>query len=195
MVENKIAMLTLAGEEASEAPAAPAPFIGVEYAKSLPGVTCPLGFFDPLGFCSTDDITEGKIKFYREVELKHGRVGMLAALGFVVGESFHPLFGGDIDVPAYLAFQQTPLQAFWPAVVLAIAIPEIYSVLSFEPVPGGKAWSIRSDHDSGNLGFDPLDLKPTDPDALKQMQTDELTYGRWGMLATAGMILQEVVTG
>jgi len=77
---------------------------------------------------------------------------------------------------------------------LAIAIPEIYSVLSFEPVPGGKAWSIRSDHDSGNLGFDPLDLKPTDPDELKQMQTDELTYGRWGMLATAGMILQEVVT-
>merc|ERR1719178_459484 len=134
-------------------------------AKSLPGVTAPMDFFDPLGFCT--DCSEGKLCFYREVELKHGRVSMLAALGFLVGESFHPLFGGNIDVPSYLAFQQTPLQTFWPAVVLAIAIPEIYSVLSFEPVPGGKAWSIKSDHDSGNLGFDPLDLKPTDADELK----------------------------
>merc|ERR1712072_298439 len=136
---EKLFMLAVGGqEEEEEAPAAPAPFNGVEYAKSLPGVTGPLGFFDPLGFCSADDITEGKIKFYREVELKHGRVAMLAVLGFVVGENFHPLFGGNIDVPAYLAFQQTPLQTFWPAVVLAIAIPEIYSVLTFNPVPGGQ---------------------------------------------------------
>ena len=38
------------------------------------------------------------MKFYREVELKHGRVAMLASLGFLVGEQFHPLFGGDINV-------------------------------------------------------------------------------------------------
>merc|ERR1711998_368301 len=144
---EKLVMLAVGGQEA--APEVPTPaFNGVEYAKTLPGVTGPLGFFDPLGFCSADDITEGKIKFYREVELKHGRVGMLAALGFLVGENFHPLFGGDIDVPAYLAFQQTPLQTFWPAVVGAIAIPEIYSVFSFETPAlfgntGGMPWSIR----------------------------------------------------
>merc|ERR1712025_865753 len=150
---QKLFMLSVGGqeEEKEEAPAAPAPFNGVEYAKSLPGVTGPLGFFDPLGFCSADDITEGKIKFYREVELKHGRVGMLAALGFLVGENFHPLFGGDIDVSSYLAFQQTPLQTFWPAVVLAIAIPEIYSVQTFNEVPGGQPWSINDEHESGNF--------------------------------------------
>merc|ERR1719258_421827 len=119
---------------------------------------------------------------------------MLAALGMVVGETYHPLFGGDIDVPAYLAFQQTPLQTFWPAVVLAIAIPEIYSVLTFNPVPGGQLWSMQSDHESGNLGFDPFEMKPTDPDELKKMQTDELTNGRLGMIAAAGMIVQELVT-
>merc|ERR1712087_619653 len=91
--------------------------------KSLPGISDPLGYFDPLGFSA--DATEGKIRFYREVELKHGRVAMLAALGFLVGENFHPLFGGDIDVPAYLAFQQTPLETFWPAVVTAIAVLEV----------------------------------------------------------------------
>ena len=71
---------------------------------------------------------------------------MLAALGFVVGENFHPLFGGDIDVPAYLAFQQTPLQTFWPAVVFAIAIPEIFSVFTFEnPFGKGGFWTLKDD--------------------------------------------------
>merc|ERR1719482_2580223 len=128
---------------------------------------------------------------------------MLAALGFLVGENFHPLFGGDIDVPAYLAFQQTPLQTFWPAVVLAIAIPEIFSVFTFETpalfaAPLGKAgmpWSIRSDHEAGDLGFDPLGLKPTDPAELKEMQTKELNNGRLAMIAAAGMIVQELATG
>merc|ERR1719482_337312 len=172
--KEKLFMLAVGGQEAEAEVPAPA-FNGVEYAKSLPGVTGPLGFFDPLGFCSADDITEGKIKFYREVELKHGRVGMLAALGFVVGENFHPLFGGDIDVPAYLAFQQTPLQTFWPTVVFAIALPEIFSVFSFKTPAlfarkgdeGGNPWEIRSDFESGDLGFDPLGLKPTDPEELK----------------------------
>ena len=184
-------------QEAAPVEEAAPVFDSRKFAESLPGVTGPLGFFDPLGFCSSSDekkVSEAKIRFYREVEIKHSRVAMLAAVGFPLAEQFHPLFKTD-DAPSFTAFQQTPLQTFWPAVVLAIAIPEIFSVMSFEPVPGGKSWSIQADHESGNLGFDPLDLKPTDPAELKQMQTDELTYGRWGMLATAGMILQEVVTG
>merc|ERR1711990_317241 len=186
MTGSKLVTLSVGGEEAA--------FDGVAYAKTLPGIT-GLDVWDPTNYCKQRGVTEGKIKFYREVELKHARLAMLASVGIIVGENYHPLFGGDIDVPSYLAFQQTPLQAFWPAVVFAIAIPEIFSVLSFEPVPGGKRWSIRSDHDSGNLGFDPLDLKPTDADELKEMQTKELTYGRFAMLGAAGMILQEVMTG
>lgn len=68
-----------------------AAFDSVGFAKTLPGVTEPLGFFDPLGFCAADgasneEVTEGKVRFYREVELKHGRVAMLAALGFPLAE-------------------------------------------------------------------------------------------------------------
>jgi len=161
--------------------------------EELAGVTAPVGFFDPVGF--TSDKSEGKVRFYREVELKHGRLGMLAALGFLVGENFHPLFGGNIDDPAYLAFQQTPLQTFWPAVVAAIAILEVFSVFTFNSPAGGEPWSIRSDHVAGDLGFDPLNLKPTDPEELKTMQTKELNNGRLAMLAAAGMIAQEFATG
>merc|ERR1712139_389444 len=127
----------------------------------LAGIT-RLGYFDPLGFYT--DISGGKLLFYREVELKHGRVAMLASLGILVGEHFHPLFGGNIDVPSYVAFQQTPLQTFWPAVLAAIAIPEVFSVFTFRSPFGmdimDTLWTIRGDHEPGNLGFDPLGLRP-----------------------------------
>jgi len=187
--QNKLAMLALMGGVETEE------FDGKAFAKTLPGITGD-ELWDPANYCSQQGVTEGKIRFYREVELKHGRLGMLAALGLIVGENYHPLFGGDIDVPSYLAFQQTPLQAFWPAVVLAIAIPEIYSVQTFEPPSSTtQRWTIRSDHEAGDLGFDPLGLKPEDPEELREVQTKELTFGRVAMLATATMIVEELVTG
>merc|ERR1712224_1028857 len=159
----------------------------------LAGISAPLGFFDPIGFSTT--VTGGKLLFYREVELKHGRVAMLASLGILVGEKFHPLFGGDIDVPAYFAFQQTPLEAFWPAVVAAIAIPEVFSVFTFQDPAKGETWAMKTDHVPGDLGFDPLGLKPKDPREFTKMQTKEINNGRLAMIAAAGMIAQEYVTG
>merc|ERR1712061_761180 len=128
--------------------------------SEMPGVVAPLGFFDPLGFSAK--VPQGKLLFYREVELKHGRVCMLAALGILVAEQFHPLFGGNIDVPAYIAFQQTPLQQFWVAVAVAIAIPEIGSIGSYQDLDGDK-WAMEENRISGDLGFDPLGLRPEDP--------------------------------
>jgi len=172
---------------------APDPFDSVAFAKSLPGISGPLGFFDPLNFCEGE--TEGKIRFFREVEVKHARVAMLAAVGFLVAEQFHPLFGGMVDVPSFIAFQETPLQTFWPAVVLGIAVVEVFSVFTFESPFGGQPWTVRSDHAAGDLGFDPLGLKPTDAAGLKEMQTKELNNGRIAMLAVAGMVGQELATG
>jgi hypothetical protein len=171
----------------------------VQKAKGMAGVTAPLGFFDPLGF--TSSCNEGKLRFYREVEIKHGRVAMLASLGFLVGEQFHPLFGGDIDVPSYVAFQETPLQNFWPAIVAALAVPEIFSIWSFEEPQNlyrwDESWTIIPSfyRQPGDLGFDPLGLKPKDAVEFKEMQTKEINNGRLAMIAAAGMIAQEVVTG
>ena len=161
--------------------------------RDMPGVTAPLGFWDPLQFSQT--ASEGKVKFYREVELKHSRVAMLAAVGFLVGEQFHPLFGGGINVPSVVAFQETPLQGIWPAVLFIISIAEVFSVFTFNSPFGGELWSIRSDYASGDLGFDPLGLKPNNPMELKEMQTKELNNGRLAMIAIAGMVGQELATG
>ena len=48
--------------EAPVEPETPPPFDPIAYAKTLPGITDPLGFFDPLNFC--EGKTEGKIRFY-----------------------------------------------------------------------------------------------------------------------------------
>ena len=178
------------------------PFDSKKFAESLPGITGPLGFFDPLGFCTSGDekVSEAKIRFYREVELKHARVAMLAAVGFPLAEQFHPLFATD-DAPSFMAFQQTPLQTFWPVVVGVIAIAEVFSVFTFQNpasyVNGEPAepWTMRLDHQAGDLGFDPMGLKPTDPKELAEMQTKELNNGRLAMLACAGIVAQELVTG
>ena len=121
-------------------------------------------------------------------------VNRLAALGFPVAEQFHPFFGGEIDVPSYIAFQETPLQIFWPIVMLSITTVEVFSVFSFNSPFVDELWSIRSDHEPGNLGWDPLSLKPTDAVALKEMSTKELNNGRLAMIAAAGMIAQELAS-
>merc|ERR1719284_514419 len=157
------------------------------------GVTAPMNYFDPLSFST--QTSAGKLLFYREVELKHGRVAMLASLGFVVGENFHPMWGGELDLPSAIAFQETPLQDWMPGLALLFAIHEFSSIWTFNSPFGGELWSIRSDYASGDLGWDPLGFKPKDPAALKEMQTKEINNGRLAMIAIVGMVGQELATG
>merc|ERR1712087_823246 len=67
------------------------------FAYGLPGAIEPVGNFDPLGFAEGKDFET--MKQYREAELQHGRVAMLAALGMLVTEEpieFHPLFEAGV---------------------------------------------------------------------------------------------------
>ena len=92
--------------------AAPEALSGPAFAETLPGITAPFGFFvratphharhapglashslacalqDPVGL--TNDKTSEEILMFREAELAHGRVSMVAGLGFLVQENFHP---------------------------------------------------------------------------------------------------------
>merc|ERR1719213_641931 len=66
------------------------------FAYGLPGNINVVGGsplnFDPYGFL--DGKSKLEVYRFRECELTHGRVGMLAAVGFIVQEKFHPLFDG-----------------------------------------------------------------------------------------------------
>ena len=46
------------------------------------GVQAPVGFWDPVGFTSDGDVATFKRR--RSVELKHGRISMMATMGFLI---------------------------------------------------------------------------------------------------------------
>ena len=56
-----------------------------------------------------------------------------------------------------------------------------------------QAGLLNEDYYPGDVGFDPLGLKPTDPAEFAEMQTKELQNGRLAMLAAAGFLAQELV--
>jgi Chlorophyll A-B binding protein len=166
---------------------------------SIPGALAPVGIFDPLGF--GDKADEPTLKRYREAELTHGRVAMLATVGFLVGEKVEGssfLFDASIKGPAISHLAQVP-PLFWGLLTIAIGASEqaraTIGWVDPKDVPVDKPGLLRDDYTPGDLGFDPLGLKPTNPADFAIMQTKELQNGRLAMLAAAGFMAQELVDG
>ena len=167
------------------------------------GSSSPFGFFDPAGFSS--DITEDQFKLYQEAEIKHGRVSMLAFLGIVFGELLQNggiFFNGQITGPAIYQYQQADAVFPFSAMVLAIiAAVEVSTIINaWIPLgdtlkePSGLA-KLKSDYTPGTLGFDPLGFLPKDSKQADNVRVKELNNGRLAMLAVAGIVAQELVTG
>merc|ERR1712160_154983 len=177
------------------------------FCAGLPGALAPVGEFDPLNFL--EDLPVQEIKRYREAEVTHGRVAMLATVGYLVAEKFHPLFSGAITGAAnsHLGQVQEIAPFFFAFLVTAIATAELERAKFGweEPVTAlqkntdveGKTWlsKLNDEYYPGDIGFDPLGLKPTDGAEYAEMQTKELQHGRLAMLGAMGMIVQEQVTG
>jgi len=186
-------------------------------AEEMAGVSPPLGFWDPFGF--TTKIAGTTLLYLKEAEIKHGRVCMLAFLGIIVGEKYHPFIGGNVELPAAKVkemFLNTGFAEFWLAGLIGIGLLEAQSVRTqydefwefdgandmgrdktMTPPDKSENWNTvinRKERLPGELGFDPLGLRPKDPDELKVIQTKEINNGRLAMLAVAGLLMQELVT-
>mmetsp|Transcript_23925 Transcript_23925/g.46908 ORF Transcript_23925/g.46908 Transcript_23925/m.46908 type:complete len:284 (-) Transcript_23925:343-1194(-) len=160
------------------------------------GATSPAPYFDPLELSKGAD--ENTIKRWREAELTHGRVSMLGALGFLVAENFHPLFGGDITGPAIDHFQQIDdkYPGFWKALLFTISLFESYrSTYGWsDPTKGGDLWSLKPEYVPGDLKFDPLNLlADKTPAEIEELKNKELNNGRLAMISLAGIIAQELI--
>jgi hypothetical protein len=169
-----------------------------EFAYGLPGNINIVGG-EPLNWDPADLLrgkSELEVNRYRECELTHGRVGMLAAVGFIVQENFHPLFSG-VGGPAIDQIPQLPFW-WWISASLGITFCEFYRIgIAFRELNGEtlKAeTALRPGYKPGQIGFDPLGLAPTDPKEFRLMQEKELAHARLGMIAAAGFLAQEAVT-
>lgn len=155
---------------------------------SLPG---DFGF-DPLGFVKSEE----DLMMYREAEIKHSRLAMLAAVGWPLSEFLNRKFASimhmtpvvDLDgkAPNPVTEFGKVNASFWFAAFLLGASVEFYGTFkSFRKLPG---------YYPGNLGFDPLKLYPEDEDEQKLMQLAEIKHGRTAMMAVLFYAMEEFFT-
>mmetsp|Transcript_1637 Transcript_1637/g.1708 ORF Transcript_1637/g.1708 Transcript_1637/m.1708 type:complete len:204 (-) Transcript_1637:144-755(-) len=157
-----------------------------ENAQGLIGSDLEWPEFDPLGF--TKDASPEKVAWYRAAELKHGRVAMLASLGQIFqyywrlpDEVFNQ---GDKPFKALeQIFHERPLAA----VQIILAIFAVEALGQFNQVKPGQA--------PGDLGWDPLGLKPSDPEVWESVQLRELKNGRLAMIALAAYTSEHWLPG
>lgn len=159
----------------------------------LPGA--PYSFMDPLNF--TRNTSLNTVKRLREAEVMHGRVAMMATVGYLVGEST-PTIKYGMDVHHTIANNQLAEMS------TSLLLPLFLTINFAEAFRASKGWvapekgalfTLRENYYPGDLGFDPLGLKPTDAKDFVNMQNGELNNGRLAMIAAAGMCVQEQVTG
>jgi light-harvesting complex I chlorophyll a/b binding protein 1 len=164
------------------------------------GVQAPVGFWDPLGLAKDGDVDNFKRR--RAVELKHGRICMLACVGYIVQEYFRwpgylsPEKGIKFaDIPSGIgAITKVPLEG-WLQIGLFIGHYEGYF---FRQDPA------RAPGDFENYGFlgvgknfifnfDPPTIK--DPEARKKKLSAEIANGRLAMVALMAMLFQNGTVG
>jgi hypothetical protein len=150
------------------------------------GVTAPLGFFDPLGMLADED--QDRFDRLRSVELKHGRVSMLAVVGYLVtaaGIRFPGAEGVPDGLAAFPALHTTPdgktvlLQMLASFTVMEMANRDAF----------GKAEFI-GDFRNGALdfGWDKFDEK-----TKLRKRNCELNQGRAAMMGITALITHEAI--
>jgi len=143
--------------------------------SSMPGVTDPLGFFDPLGFATGKD--EANFRRLRVAETKHGRVAMMASIGTVFTHSLK--FPGFENVPAGLgALSSEDARTGLIAIVVLSGLLELV------------LFKDDANKEPGNFG-DPLSWSKI----AKVERVYELNNGRMAMLAIFGQLAAELATG
>jgi len=167
------------------------------------GAQAPLGFFDPAGLVKEGDAS--LFYKYRSAEIKHGRVAMLAAMGYIAPEA-GPKFSGYISPTLGVKFSDIPngLAAFNKVPAAGIAqyfifagFLELYAAKQDPRDPPGKL--SGNDEGFGPTQYGRLGLPKTggisDPAAKAKSLNSELANGRLAMVAVIGMIFQNGVTG
>jgi len=146
-------------------------------------------FFDPLGLADDDNFA-----LYREAELKHGRVAMLATLGMTLPDFFRDALVPDdvyLSRSLELRFQDVPcgLKALgvvpregWLQILLAVGFVDLFVLVQRDndAMPGDY-----------NVGYFGLVDKARHEDELEA----EIEIGRLAMIAFLVQVVEELITG
>lgn len=162
------------------------------------GVQAPVRFWDPLGFCN--DGNEANFKRRRAVEIKHGRVSMLACLGYIVPE--YVRFPGYLSPSEGIAFSDVPNGIAALSKVPVAGWAQIFAFAGFLEVRGLAAIGGENynpdepgNYGLGNLGFLGVLGPIEDPEVRATKLNAEIANGRLAMFGIMGLLFQNGVTG
>ena len=135
--------------------------------------------FDPLELADTPE----SLAWYREAEVKHARLAMLAAFGWPVSEvtNFGGLLNGDGRAPSLLNGGLGEVNGVYWAGVVALAV-------YWESKGLDKQYGKKDDYLPGMIGFDPLGQDSPG------MRDAEILNGRVAMVAITAFALEEALT-
>ena len=173
------------------------------------GATEPLGVWDPAfaasNFEGDPELQRSVYLSLEEAERKHGRVCMLAALGIFIGETGLGVFVDGGAITGTAASQWNQMSELWPMapyfLIWMCAMAEVETISRFwksgfkVPTISNNLGGLKSEFVPGDYGFDPLKIRPKNEAALLKMTNKEINNGRLAMLAVAGILAQESVTG
>merc|ERR1711933_478116 len=158
------------------------------------GVQAPVGFWDPAGFCSDGDADVFKRR--RTTELKHGRVSMIACLGYIVPEYFK--FPGLLSPSAGLKFEDVPNGLKALSKVPSSGLAQMFLFAGLVDWAYFRADDSRGPGDYKNAGVlgVPNGSGPIlDVESRKRKLNAEIANGRLAMMAIIGMFFQDGLTG
>jgi len=160
------------------------PFL--EYPANLAGYTGDVGF-DPFRFSDF-----APMDFLREAEIKHGRIAMMAWLGYCAvdaGFRIYPLpeaYEGLTSVTAHDALVE---QGALSQMFLWFGLAEVIAGMGLMQMMEGSGRA------PGDFGLDPAGfLKGASDEAIEDMKLKELTHCRLGMIAFSAVVTQSVLT-
>ncbi|CAE7025526.1 FCPB [Symbiodinium sp. CCMP2456] len=164
------------------------------------GVQAPVGFWDPLGLSADGDMDTFKRR--RAVELKHGRICMLACTGYIIPEYFRwpgylsPEKGIKFaDMPhGIAAISKVPLEG-WLQIVLFIGHYEGYFWRQDgKRAPGDfEGYGFLGVGKNFIINVDPIEFQ--DAEVKKTKLSAELANGRLAMVALMAMLFQNGTVG
>ena len=154
------------------------------------GAQPPLGFFDPLGLLA--DADEDRFNRLRYVEVKHGRISMLAVLGHVVTTA-------GVRLPGNIDFEGTSFESIPTGIAALSKVPsagllQIFLFVGFlelsvmKDVTGDGEFVGDFRNNFIDFGWDAFS-----PEEQERKRGIELNNGRAAMMGILGLMVHEML--
>ncbi len=148
--------------------------------------------FDPFNFSQNKQ----DLQLYREAEIRHARLAMLAAIGWPLAELFQSPIATELGLPSLLrpndlapAVLNGNISDIDPKFfVVALTLGAMIEAHTLQRKEKGIEGQFV-----GDIGFDPVGAYPSDPVLQRKIQEAEINNGRLAMLAVTGYAIAEFV--